>query len=146
VPRHSTKSSLRFPRDVDTLRDTVDRQKSQGALLAMGHRQGGYDELGLNVIVPNVYGNATSSAHPWWFGFESDFPIARLCRDEAWNDIVHASGNIAIEGIPDRLLDAWDFVGKRSREYLNAGMDKADLDQIYYGHAYYEEGEEKAES
>jgi hypothetical protein len=139
VPKNSTKSVLRFPGDVGTLRAPVDRERSRGALLAMG--MGGYDDLGrLKVIVPSVYsgGIGGPSGNAWWFGDESFFPIARFCRDGAWNDSERADEsdeNIAVEGIPDRLLDAWDF-GQRSREYLNADMDKADLDNLYYGYVY----------
>ena len=40
-----------------------------------------------------------------------------------------------LKASPERLLDAWD-TEKRSREYLNSEMDKFDLDNVYFGHAY----------
>ena len=101
---------------------------------------GGYDELGVNVFVPNCFGDAATMGLRWCWGYghESVFPIVRLCRDQAWDDIVHAGEDITAEGVPVSLLDAWDF-GKRSREYLNAAMEKTDLDHIYYEHAYEKE-------
>jgi hypothetical protein len=58
------------------------------------------------------------------------------CREEAWNQI-HSAPR-APDRVPARLFDALDKE-KRSRKYLNSEMKKFDLDNIYYGHAYYED-------
>jgi hypothetical protein len=69
-------------------------------------------------------------------GQEADFPVARVCRDEAWGEIETARFDDGeLEGVPRLLLISWD-TEKRSREYLNSEMDAYDLDNIYYGHAY----------
>jgi len=75
-------------------------------------------------------------------GEPSYFPLASGIRREAWSDIEDAGGTTAsVERVPDRLLDAWD-TDKRSREYPNAqSMDKFDLDNLYYAHAYVNEEE-----
>jgi len=35
-----------------------------------------------------------------------------------------------------RLADCWDC-SKRSREYVNAQVDKLDRDNLYYDHGYF---------
>ena len=54
-------------------------------------------------------------------------------RLKGWNEIENAES--APDGVPARLQDTWDLE-KRSREYLNASMDKFDLDNTYYAQAY----------
>lgn len=83
-----------------------------------------------NVVVPSVYGTEDSCFN-WIIG---DFPTSVDTRDEAWTEILD-SGEDGPEGVPRRLVDSWD-IGKRSREYLNGKMDKFDLDNLYYSHAY----------
>jgi hypothetical protein len=59
-------------------------------------------------------------------------------RNTLWTDIEDATGTAAaVEGVPDRLLDAWELTGRRSRECLNTqSMDKIAWDNLYYDHAY----------
>ena len=86
-----------------------------------------------HVVVPEIYGGAHRLN--WYFGAE--FPFSSDSRDSVWEDILDA-GEVCPEHVPRRLIDAWDNT-KRSREYLNGIMDKFDLDNLYYSHAYGEE-------
>jgi hypothetical protein len=92
-----------------------------------------YDEVD-NVIAPSIYGD---DAHPIrldWV-FDGNFPPSRESRDAAWEDIMDPGEERCPAGIPQRLDDAWDTTN-RSREYLNGSMDKFNLDNLYYSHAY----------
>ncbi|CAB9503687.1 POZ domain-containing protein KCTD7 [Seminavis robusta] len=64
-----------------------------------------------------------------------NFKKSSANRDEVWQQFEDSDGQ-APPGVPDKLVDSWQS-GKCSREYLNAtGIDKADLDSIYYAHAF----------
>ena len=64
------------------------------------------------------------------------FPVmTHEIRRSVWRQIQEAGDEMTSKGIPSRLNEAWDQT-KRSREYLNANMEKDDLDNIYYNHAY----------
>eukprot|EP00977_Amphora_coffeiformis_P002906 scaffold561_cov162-Amphora_coffeaeformis.AAC.7 len=92
------------------------------------------------IIVPKIYGYGEDmpvSALNWREGFddqEEAFPLAGESRDAAWNSILNAEESPVV-GLPDKLDDAWS-TEKESREYLNATMNKADLDSLYYDHAF----------
>ena len=127
------------PEYIPRLRAETIRCFSETEMLTRG-LLGGYDDVDDGVIIPTVYGADGEPTALMWFAYvggqPDDFPLARDCREEAWNDIRSAPSEV--EGVPTRLLDAWDRE-KRSREYLNSEMDKFDLDNIYYGHAYCED-------
>jgi hypothetical protein len=69
------------------------------------------------------------------WAYDDNFPPSRDSRDAAWEDIMDPGEERCPESVPQRLDDAWD-TAKRSREYLNASMDKFDLENLYYSHAY----------
>jgi len=100
-----------------------------------------YDDESGGVIVPSMIGTGVRWTSTVWSGFDRDdhfYPLASTgTRDQLWSDIEDAGGTIAaVARIPDRLADAWVTM-KRSREYINAeSMDKFDLDNLYYAHAY----------
>ena len=95
----------------------------------------GYDcDAKAYVVVPSVYRNALR-----WFSYYNfinspDFPITPESRIQAWQGILDA-GEDHPKNVDRLLHDCWD-TSKRSREYLNAQMDKYDLDNIYYAEAY----------
>jgi hypothetical protein len=67
------------------------------------------------------------------FRFDMFF-ISPGTTNDAWEEIVDGGTNVPAE-LPRRLLDAW-VTKKRSREYMNAQMDKLDLDNTYYSEVY----------
>ena len=67
-------------------------------------------------------------------GSRDNFPLASVSRDQGWNEIEDAAGN-APNNVPEKLKDAWHS-DKRSREYVNATLDKLGLDNIYYARAF----------
>ena len=95
------------------------------------------------VIVPQVFGEDEDNAYPlmWRSGYVWDgmFPMASEIRDRAWEGIENAEQEDDDEelpnGIPCSLIDAWQSE-KKSREYLNAKMERIDLDSLYYRHVY----------
>ena len=101
-----------------------------------------YDDDGSNtpVLVPSVYNvDGLEGPDPWiWIG--RVFPLSRDSRDSAWEEILD-SGKDPPGTLHRRLLDAWD-TSKRSREYVNGDMDKHDLDNLYYAHAYRDEADD----
>jgi hypothetical protein len=94
-----------------------------------------YDDVS-SVITPSIYGDNEHPIHLDWT-YNENFPPSRDSRDAAWEDIMDPGEERCPESVPRRLDDAWDST-KRSREYLNAIMDKFDLDNLYYSHAYYQ--------
>lgn len=93
------------------------------------------------IIVPPVYVVDGEDFGPtplfWREGYrlvDEFFPTAGECRDDAWNFVENAEES-SVRGLPDKLDDAWN-AEKKSREYLNATMEKADLDSLYYDHAF----------
>lgn len=124
------------PREVKTLRSQVIDSLNGADLLIEGFA--GYDDPITNVIVPTIYrldGEPGVWGMMWYQYVGGGFPRAFDCRDEAWSDIVNGTVLVPQAQVPRRLRDSWN-TEKRSREYLNAAMDKFDLDNIYYGHAY----------
>ena len=126
-------SRPRVPREVTSLfEDEVDTILPEDRILERLNE--GYDDPASKVVVPSVYRNLAT-----WFTYYNiverrDFPISPESRIQAWQGILDAGENHP-ENVDRRLLDAWD-TSKRSREYLNAQMDKYDLDNIYYSEAY----------
>lgn len=107
--------------------------------LLVSGRDDNYDGGIEGVIVPRVYGRGTPHGFNWQDRDSSDFPLARDIKEGAWSEIENAE-EASVERVPDRLENAWD-TNKRSREYLNSeGMQKFDLDNQYYDHAYEKTG------
>jgi len=125
------------PEHIERLRAVTNDCCDKSDLLMRG-MLGGYGHMDDGVIIPEVYkAEDPLYAFMWLWGTRSDetpVPLARDCAEGAWNAIVSA-GELAPQGVPSQLADAWD-TEKCSREYLNSEMDKFDLDNIYYGHAY----------
>ena len=95
------------------------------------------------IIVPPAYcldEEIIVSSVNWREGYgcvDEYFPEAGECRDAAWSFVENAE-EFPVTGLPNKLDDAWN-AEKKSREYLNATMDKADLDSLYYAHAFEKE-------
>jgi hypothetical protein len=123
------------PRYVPILRDHVKGDLPPDEKLVDGANDF-YDDFPDTIIVPSVYGDGEREVSHWfdYVGDSSTFPPAGAIRDEAWEEIASAGGNLS-DGSPPRLTESWD-PEKRSREYINANMDTFDLDNIYYDHAY----------
>ena len=100
-------------------------------------RGSGYDDSVDAIFLPEEYRDGGEPCYFLWHRYTRN-DYFRVLNDEirrsVWRQIEEA-GEDAPKGVPSRLNDAWDK-GKRSREYLNATIDKADLDSIYYDHAY----------
>jgi len=104
-----------------------------------------YDDETNGTIVPQIQGMKWTRANGYstvWNGWDGNTDMYQAAnteiRNTLWTDIEDATGTAAaVEGVPDRLLDAWQLTGKQSREYLNTqSMDKASWDKLYYEHAY----------
>lgn len=139
LPRESGMYVYAYPREpatIDNLRGHFHEEYSEIEKLCAG--ASGYDEDIEDLIIPSVYCDGDPSGYMWldYVGGDSaNFPLAADCREEAWEEIDDASEN-PVENVPDLLYSAWE-TEKRSREYLNATLDKYDLDNLYY-HAAYE--------
>ena len=136
-------SNLVFPQVphvIKTLRSGVKDCYCDAVLLTCGMLGGlsGYDELGSSVIVPSVCMVLKIKA-----SLCGGTELVVSPRIFHW---VHTAGMRRGMRLPIRAprllkasLDASWMRGtqtKRSREYLNSEMDKFDLDNVYYGHAY----------
>jgi len=133
----------------DRVRDHVASTLSADEILIYGRSLGRYYREMYNedfdgqryfsdVLVPSVYSDGDGPSLWLWIEEEhlsaGNFPLASESRDKAWHEIEDAGGS-APSNVPDKLKDAWNS-GKRSREYINATVDKLDLDTTYYHHAF----------
>jgi hypothetical protein len=129
-----------LPLDHSDLRYYAENEMDAAKFLITG--LGFYDDDIDNVIIPRVYcSGGDPSRLCWMCPTLSDFPPANEIKAEAWSFIENAAGTDAsVEDVPDSLETAWD-TSKRSREYINAqGLDKFELDNQYYDHAYEKDG------
>ena len=126
-------SVLKLPRSVTALRQELLRSCTEDEKLVDG-MDNGYDDMSAVVLVPTIYGHF--GALDWNDIYCSSLRDAAGSTMEAWSEILDASGSDDVpDEIPKRFEDAWTK-DKKSREYLNAQMDKFDLDNIYYSEAY----------
>ena len=126
-------SVLKLPRSVTALRQELLRSCTEDEKLVDG-MDNGYDDMSAVVLVPTIYGHF--GALDWNDIYCSSLRDAAGSTMEAWSEILDASGSDDVpDEIPKRLEDAWTK-DKKSREYLNAQMDKIDLDNLYYSEAY----------
>lgn len=99
---------------------------------------GGYEADDQPVLVPAVYKQGLASASLgaiWMIGTIEHFPLSESSRAVAWAEILDAGDDWDNAQVTRRLHDAWDM-GRRSREYLNAEVEQARLESIYYQEAY----------
>ena len=129
---YSQESYVGFP-SVRSLRHAATESMDPCERIVNG--AGWYDEFEEDVIVPPVLCEDPCFVN--WFDYQGNFPLmTNEIREQAWNQIENAVGIEDLPAsVPKRLSEAWD-TKKHSREYLNADMDKLDLDAIYYEHAY----------
>lgn len=129
-----TPRSANFPEqplNVTALRNHAREELDMGDFVTRGMFSGYIEQIN-SVIVPSVYGEPGPNNMIWHDDMAR--PTARDSRDEAWEEIRNA-GPVVPAGLPLLLRNSWQME-KTSREYINAEMDKFDLDNIYYGHAY----------
>jgi BTB/POZ domain len=133
---HHVRTTIERPRtarEISHLREVEEKIITEDEWLVDAWFDSPYDDVD-NVVIPSVYHGGDTSCFAWMTG---DFATASATREEAWPEILDA-GEDGPTGVPRRLVDSWD-TGKRSREYLNGKMDKFDLDNLYYSHAYGEQ-------
>ena len=131
------------PRNITSLRQSVIDDMTPSELLLNGLSDV-YDEddnlADINdVLVPAVYGDSddlpSASPRPWQWHFHA-FDESILTRDNAIQNILDCSSQDNVPNcIPRKLEDAWRLE-KRSREYSNDDMEKADVDMLYYSPVY----------